>query len=70
MCLPYKSPAINEQTAFRPRLIKLQCLRPTSVKLRLPLRCNAPFARELRLRLECVMARIKRDILKRVLGIL
>lgn len=70
MCLPYKSPAINKQTALRPRLIKLQCLSPTSVKLRLSLGCNAPLARELRLRLERVMARIERDILKRVLGIL
>ncbi len=70
MRLPDKSPSINEQPALRPRLIKLQCLRPASVKLRLPLWRNAPLARELRLRLERVMACIERDILKRVLGIL
>ena len=70
MRLPDKSPPIKEQPALHPRLVKPQCLRSTSVKLRLPLRGNAPLARELRLRLERMMARVERDILKRVLGIL
>lgn len=70
MRLSDKSTSINKQPTLHPGLIKLQCLCPTSVKMRLPLRRNAPLARELRLRLECMMACIQRDILKCVLRIL
>lgn len=58
MRLPDKSPPINEQPALHPRLVEPQCLCTTSIKLRLPLRRNTPLARELRLRLECMMARV------------
>lgn len=70
MRLPDKSPSINKQPALQPRLVKLQCLRTTSLKLRLPFRRNAPFTRELWLRLESVVTRVQRDIFKCVLWIL